>query len=578
MARIRKIEINNFRSIKALTWLPSPGINCLIGPGDSGKSSVIDAIDFCLGARRNIQFTDADFHYLDVDSPISISVTIGELDDALKSMETYGLFVRGFDSSTGMVEDEPEKDIETVLTLNLTIANDLEPAWKLISDRAAAQNQARNLSWGDRVRLAPTRVGAVTDFNLGWRRGSVLNRLSEERPDASAALAKAAREARAAFGDEADKQLGETLAVVAGTAKELGIPVGDHVKAMLDAHSVSFSGGTISLHDEDGIPLRGLGVGSTRLLIAGLLRKAAAQSTVVLIDELEHGLEPHRIIRLLGSLGAKEQVPPLQAFVTTHSPVALRELSGEQLHVVRAEAKKHLVVNVGTADDVQSAIRLYPDAFLAPSVVICEGASEVGLVRGMDQYWSANGYTAMTAHGVALVDCGGGDSDRPFHRAAAFGSLGYRTAVIRDDDKKPTENVEAEYKKKGGLVITWRAGRALEDELFASLSDAGVEGLVKRATELHGEELVDEHIKSASKNVKNLNAILMEPLIDGAFTAKSRTILGIAARTKRAGWFKSVTKMEAVARDIVGPDLENADPGFRSLVEDIFAWIDDAKT
>lgn len=35
---------------------------------------------------------------------------------------------------------------------------------------------------------------------------------------------------------------------------------------MLDAHAVSFTGGTISLHDEDGVPLRGLGVGSTRLL------------------------------------------------------------------------------------------------------------------------------------------------------------------------------------------------------------------------------------------------------------------------------------------------------------------------
>ena len=50
------------------------------------------------------------------------------------------------------------------------------------------------------------------------------------------------------------------------TAKELGISIGDNIKAMLDAHSVSFTGGTISLHDEEGIPLRGLGIGSTRLL------------------------------------------------------------------------------------------------------------------------------------------------------------------------------------------------------------------------------------------------------------------------------------------------------------------------
>ena len=153
-----------------------------------------------------------------------------------------------------------------------------------------------------------------------------------------------------AFGDLADAQLGETLGIVSETAKELGIPVGDKLKAMLDAHSVSFSGGTIALHGDDGVPLRALGVGSTRLLVAGLQRKAAKESSVLLIDELEYGLEPHRIIRLLNSIGAKETPTPIQAFLTTHSPVALRELSGEQLHVVRNLNGTHLLAPIGTED------------------------------------------------------------------------------------------------------------------------------------------------------------------------------------------------------------------------------------
>lgn len=55
----------------------------------------------------------------------------------------------------------------------------------------------------------------------------------------------------------------------------------------------------------------------------------------MLSDELEYGLELHRIARFLGSLGAKEAAAPLQVFLTTHSPVALRELSGGQLFVLR---------------------------------------------------------------------------------------------------------------------------------------------------------------------------------------------------------------------------------------------------
>ncbi|MGH4453555.1 AAA family ATPase [Klebsiella pneumoniae] len=45
MAVIRHISIQNFRSIRQAEWFPGSGLNCLIGPGDSGKSTFIDAID-----------------------------------------------------------------------------------------------------------------------------------------------------------------------------------------------------------------------------------------------------------------------------------------------------------------------------------------------------------------------------------------------------------------------------------------------------------------------------------------------------------------------------------------------------
>src|SRR3984893_8718938 len=213
MARIRKITIENFRCINDLTWLPSAGINWLIGPGDSGKSTILVAIDFCLSARRNLQFTDADLHRLDVEVPIRIAVTFGELHDTFKNLDAYGLYLRGF-TEGGTSEDEQANEAETVLTLQLTVASDLEPSWSLFSERAQAQGQSRNLNWQDRVSVAPMRIGAAAGYHLGWGRGSVLNRLSEERADASAVLAKAARDARAAFSEDAQGQLGETLRIV----------------------------------------------------------------------------------------------------------------------------------------------------------------------------------------------------------------------------------------------------------------------------------------------------------------------------------------------------------------------------
>jgi len=565
--RVRAVSIRNFRGIASLDWVSSPGLNCLIGPGDSGKSTLLDAIDFCVGARRNIQFSDVDFHGLNTSSPIRVSITMGDLPDEMRSMEAYGQFIRGFNAASGLVEDEPGAERETVLTLMLTVGADLEPEWSLHSDRAAAQGAARSLASADRVRLAPTKIGGSGDTNLAWRRGSVLNRLSNEAPDATAALVKASRDAREAFGTQAEAQLAETLALVDKVSTSLGVQLHGGAHAYLDARSVSFSGGTVSLHDGRGVPLTGMGTGSSRLLVAGLQREAAPRASIVLVDEIEHGLEPHRIIGLLGSLGAKENEPPLQVFATTHSPVAVRELTARQLNLVRRGADGiHRVICVGDAGDIQGTLRSFPEAFLSAKVIVCEGASEVGLLRGIDLYLTRNELDRpLVAKGVSLVDAGG--ADKLYGRVSAFVALGYETAAFRDDDVQPTSLLEEAFLAISGKLAKWRHGRALEDELFASLPNEAVAGLVERAIEIHGPALVEEHIKSASNGTMGLHqpAALLQPA--------GRLVLARASKTKKAGWFKSVTWMEEVAADIVGPHLAGAEQGFQDILADLFAWM-----
>ena len=566
MARVRLLEISGFRGVRSLRWEPSPGLNCLIGSGDAGKTTILDAIDLCVGARRNTQFSDADFHRVDTATPIEITVTMGDLPDALRSMEAYGPFLRGWDAAFGTLEDEPGADLETVLTVMLAVAADLEPAWSLVSDRASSQGLTRSLAWADRVRLAPMRIGGSANANLGWRRGSVLDRLSEERADATAALVKAAREAREAFGAGAQEQLGETLATVDRVAAPLGVPMNGGARASLDASSMSFSGGTVSLHDARGVPLSALGTGSARLLVAGLQREAAPQAGIVLADEVEYGLEPHRIIGLLGSLGAKEaEPPPLQVFATTHSPAVVRELSAAQLHVVRAGASGPLILPaLPHAEAVQGTMRSHPEAFLASSAIVCEGASEVGLLRGIDIYLTRNGLAVpIAAKGIALVDAGG--VTKIYDRADALRALGYRVSAFRDDDRQPAMGTEAAFLAGGGELAKWRAGRALEDELFASLPDAAVVALVNRAIEIHGEEQVRQHVASA------LGRALLGPEPAGMLDGPGRQALARAAR--HSSWFKSVSLMEAVAADIVGPHLAYAEQGFQDILARLFAWM-----
>jgi hypothetical protein len=257
--------------------------------------------------------------------------------------------------------------------------------------------------------------------------------------------------------------------------------------------------------------------------------------------------------------------------MTTHSPVVLRELTGDQLFIIRRNGDQHDAIKVGSDSDMQSTIRLYPDAFLATSVIVCEGASEVGLLRGMDQHFAAQGHASISAAGTALVDCGGGNADRPFERATVFRTLGYRVAVLRDDDTKPSAVVEEAFDLLNGRCFSWRNGRALEDELFLSLSDNAIVKMLDLAIELHGEELVDQHIESASDGSLNLDQ-LQQDMVEEYLLDDDRTKLGKAARTRRAGWFKSVSWMEIVAREIVATELEDYDAGFREILHKVFAW------
>lgn len=563
MTRVRHVRIRNFRGIKDFSWFPNAGLNCLIGPGDSGKSTVLDAIDMCLGSRRTVSFSDADFHGLDEAETIEIALTVGDLPDGLKSLEAYGAYLRSFDKAAKRINDEPEPGEEVVLTIVLNVAADLDPVWSLESERAGPN--PRFLTWADRDKIAPTRMSG-SGHHLGWRRGSILNRLTDEKADASSALADAARHARRSFGDHAAAKLEKTLGLVAEQAKALGVDVGDGLRAMLDAQSVSFGSGTISIHDKDGVPLSAMGTGSTRLLTAGLQRAASNDATIVLVDEVEFGLEPHRIMRLLGSLGAKEEVPPLQGFMTTHSPVVVRELSASQLHLLKRHEGEHYAVQVPA--DAQSTARTNPEAFLAVAVLVCEGASEVGLLRGLERYLAAKPEKSLFAAGLALVDAGG--VSNIYKHALALKKLGYRTAVLRDDDKQPKAEDEEAFLELGGTLFKWEDGMALEDQLFQSLSDAGVVKLLERGIKLLDEHVVADQISSNSGNSLSLAHCRASQ------DTEVRRVLAASSKSKGKSWFKNVGDYDDVMFDVVIPDLPNGIGSLKGTVAGIVKWARDA--
>ena len=567
MAVIRHISIENFRSIRQAEWYPGPGFNCLIGPGDSGKSTFLDAIDLVLGARRSCSFSDADFHLMNTGDPISISATLGKLDDGILNLEHYGRFLRGFDLNTREIHDEPEQNDEMVITLKLMVNEDLEPDWFLFSERAAEEGIEKRLQWKHRECLHPTRLGTVAHHHLAWGNRSVLHKLSEETFNVTSTLAELSRQTRQNFAAQEMPQLEGVLGEVQTIANELGVPLGE-LKALLDVNGVSLSNSAISLHNSDSTPLRMLGTGSSRLLVAGL-QKAVGNPGIILVDEAEYGLEPYRISRLLHKLGSRDAEPLAQVFITTHSPYVLRELKATQLCVMRKSdagfpAPSHAFLTLTGDDQEQATLRACAEAFFSKAVIVGEGSTEVGFIRGIDLIWQRNRHPGFQERGVFAVDGSGGDNY--FKRARVFAQLGYRTALLKDSDiteEAHRQQTEA-CRRSGVTVFEWGEELSTEGALLRWCPVEMIRDIVMLAAELNGEERVDQNIKNYSQNAYGFENCTHAP--------EDGMRIPVAKAAGKYGWFKSIGKAEILAENIIAPHIRLFDEAFRAKIRGLRNW------
>src|SRR5712692_8736873 len=59
---IHRLSIDRFRSIKSLRWLPAKGVNVILGGGDVGKTTILDAIGLLLSPTNPSVVPDTDYH------------------------------------------------------------------------------------------------------------------------------------------------------------------------------------------------------------------------------------------------------------------------------------------------------------------------------------------------------------------------------------------------------------------------------------------------------------------------------------------------------------------------------------
>ncbi|MFT5421330.1 MAG: putative ATP-dependent endonuclease of OLD family [Candidatus Endobugula sp.] len=564
--KIRHIDIKHFRGIQTLSWtVPEGGIVCLIGRGDSTKSTILDAIRYALFPAWNPSFNEFDFFQTDTSSDVEITITLGELPEDLLSDNKYGLYLRGWDSSKKCAVDEPEDGLEEVITVRLIVDQDLEPKWTVICERF---EEGKPFRVSDRAKACATYIGAYADSHLTWNKNSALSRITESE-NILGLLSEASRAAKEALNADRHEKLAsfDSAANVAeGIAKKFGVPVsGDGAyKAQLDTGAINIRAGGLSLHDQN-IPLRRLGLGSRRMLTFGIQQEGLSEPHITLIDEIEIGLEPHRISRLLKKLNEDDGG---QYFITTHSPVVLRELTVEQLSVVQIQSGQVTVKGAaiaGIKDNIQGKIRKDAGAFLAKKVIVCEGATEVGLCRGLDNHWTVQGNDPFSFHGVAMFDAGGGSQIR--NTAEAIISLGYEVLVIGDsDDSSFSASDETDLVNLGAQVTRWEGDLSIEEYFFNNLSWETVLSSVRYAYSIYSDQ-------SVIAQVRNDFPSAADDVAEWTDSEALRTAIGSAA--KRKSWFKRQDRAEEWVSDIKG-SLNDGSTPIGAHIESIKAWVTDA--
>lgn len=492
---IKRLKINNFRGIKDLDKEFNNRLICLIGNSDSTKTTILDAIEYCLYPYWNIQIMDTDFYNCNINENIVIQLTIGDVPEKLLTEDKYGLFIRK--NVPEDEDDEPNDDEEKFLTIELRINEMLECKWKVINNRS----EGKNITHVDRAEFSVARVGENTnkDFRIG--RSSILKKYMDDTSTLDTFLIDAVREIKEI--KVSDERMRDTLEEIKKALKEYSVKLNDDLKINMELKTTDVSLSNLNLCDGI-IPFYSKGTGTKRLISVILNLCKLNNSACILIDEIEYGLEPYRISELIYKL--KEGSKNGQVIMTTHSPIVLSEVDYNNLLLCRNNDGK---LNCFEFDQtIQRLLRSNSYAFICNNIIVVEGATESGILRFLNRSWSEHS-ESMAMYNSLVMDGKGGYS--ACQNAERLSKLGYRVCLLIDSDEERANNKSEELEKMGIKVFKWDNNNNTEMQIINDLPDDALEDVINLMLSLKEDEnivksYINEEFGSNTLNIDELKS------------------------------------------------------------------------
>lgn len=571
MPKLFHLHIENFRGIEKFDHTFNEGLTCIIGRGDSGKTTILDAISYVLSPLYTIPFTDSDFHDCNVESPIKIEATLTDLtDEILRKVGERIIGVKNGEIITSMTSPEAQDGITDAVTIQLKVEKDLEPEWYLLS---ADGVEPKPIRASERELFNCFYISEYNDRHFTLSKGTPLSSLfkqkAEKKKDVlnTELIAELGRHAKQGFEDaiQGKDVFQDVIDAITENASYLGLQSAA-VKASIDQREFLLRENKIALDQDDNTPLRQLGKGSKRLLSLAIQLSLTEPTGIILIDEIEQGLEPDRVQHIVSTLKKKTG---LQVILTTHSSNAIVELSCSDIYIRRNNISG--LMKIPLTDEMQGTLRKNPEAFFAKRVLICEGATEVGIIRGLNTYALQSKGKSLAYLGILYAD---GAGKNLIKYVPEFAGLGYDVCLFCDSDASDVNAKKDEFKSQGIVIADCDDGLAIEQQLFNDLPWEAVVKLIEYHLDdfSHDSKILYESVKnligSEIQYSENWWQIESQQLRK-AFGEKAK-----ADKNKGGAWFKDIEHGEILA-SVMLSNLKGIDKSsqLHTILKVLIRWI-----
>jgi hypothetical protein len=464
---ILKLTIERFRGLEKLEWRPAPGVNLILGGGDVGKTTILDAIALLLSPVNPANLPDTDYFGRAIEDGFSITAVLALPPDSginAQQKPAWPWVWNGKEATAPALNDEARDEEAAVYCFRVRATQDLEVYYEILQPDGDADSF--HVALRRQIGLVRLSGDDRNDRDLRLVQGSALDRLLSDKGLRSRMASTLAD--HAIKNELADDAKGSLTKLDHAFAKQ-------KLPSQLDLQITGGQGASIAsmvgLTAQRGdivLPVASWGAGTRRLAALAISEQNQGENPITVVDEVERGLEPYRqhvLMEKLQSLGT-------QVFVTTHSPAAITAAATSALWYVD---------HAGSIGRLEGAVTdrhraRDPELFLSRLTIVAEGATERGAVLELAERAFGG---SLKPHGIHVCDGGGHEDTLQLLQALAKSGLAF--GGFADEEGKHRDRWLALKTRLGDLLFRWDSG-CIEEEIIAATPDAKLEQLVTDPT------------------------------------------------------------------------------------------------